>query len=92
MSTNLFLSNNFQFLNYQNVIVDFVEFLFLFEYLIEFDDNYPVKAAKQNYEKAQKDFQDFIASEEDNNEKEEELKNNVNVLYKIFIKTLAEEL
>lgn len=62
------------------------------EYLIEFDDNYPVKAARQNYENAVAEFQQFIASEIDDMEEEKRLQKNVDDFYKIYIKTLAEEL
>ena len=62
------------------------------EYLIELDDNYPVKATREAYEASVKKFQSFIAEEIDNPEEEKKLQKDVDDFYKVYIKTLAEEL
>ena len=62
------------------------------EYLIELDDNYPVKAVKKNYEKSVEEFQKFLAEEIDDMEEERKLQKAVDDSYKIYIKTLADEL
>ena len=62
------------------------------EYLIELDDNYPVKATRETYEASVKKFQSFIAEEIDNPEEEKKLQKDVDDFYKVYIKTLAEEL